>query len=99
MSIQAHHGSLPDAALQAAIRRGESISGRVLPKGEAMLVEDIAHSEFAALAQRGLALGGSLMGASIRIEGVSSASGPRHSTRRPCACSKWRLSSSGRPCS
>lgn len=69
MSIQAHHGPLPDAALQAAIRRGEGISGRVLAKGSALLVDDIAHSEFAALARHGPALGASLMSAPIRVEG------------------------------
>lgn len=69
MSIQAHHGPLLDAALQAAIRRGEGISGYVVAKGKAVLVEDIAHSEFAVLAQRREALGGSLMSAPIRIEG------------------------------
>jgi len=69
MSIQAHHGPLPDAALQAAIRRGEGISGRVLAKGSALLVDDIAHSEFAALARHGTALGASLMSAPIRVEG------------------------------
>ena len=69
MSIQAHHGPLPDAALQAAIRRGEGISGSVLAKGSAVLVSDIAHSEFAALARRGAAVGASLMSAPIRIDG------------------------------
>jgi len=69
MSIHAHHGPLPDAALQAAIRRGEGISGRVLAGGRAVLVPDIARSEFAALARRGTALGASLMSAPIRVEG------------------------------
>ena len=69
MRIQAHHGPLPDAALQAAIRRGEGISGRVLAKGGAVLVGDIAQSEFAALARRGTALGASLISAPIRVEG------------------------------
>ena len=69
MSIQAHHGPLPDAALQAAIRRGEGISGSVLAKGSAVLVSDIAHSEFAALARRRAAVGASLMSAPIRIDG------------------------------
>ena len=69
MRIYAHHGPLPDAALQAAIRRGEGISGRVLASGEAVLVADIGRSEFAALARRGAAFGDSLISAPIRIDG------------------------------
>lgn len=69
MSIHAHHGPLPDAALQAAIRRGEGISGRVLASGNALLVADIRQSEFASFARRGAALGCSLICAPISIEG------------------------------
>lgn len=69
MSIHAHHGPLPSAALQAAIRRGEGISGRVLASGNALLVADIRKSEFAALARRGAGLGDSLVCAPISIEG------------------------------
>ncbi|WP_292044053.1 GAF domain-containing protein [Massilia sp. UBA6681] len=69
MSIHAHHGPLPGAALQAAIRRGEGISGRVLASGNALLVADIRKSEFAALARRGTELGSSLVCAPIRVEG------------------------------
>lgn len=69
MSIHAHYGPLPDAALQAAIRRGEGISGRVLASGNALLVADIRESELAILARRGPGLGRSLMCVPIRIEG------------------------------
>lgn len=69
MSIHAHYGPLPDAALQAAIRRGEGISGRVLASGNALLVVNIRESEFAALARRGAELGCSLMCVPISIEG------------------------------
>ena len=69
MSIHAHHGPLPSAALQAAIRRGEGISGRVLASGNALLVADIRKSAFAALARRGAGLGSSLICAPISIEG------------------------------
>lgn len=69
MSIHAHHGPLPSAALQAAIRRGEGISGRVLASGTALLVADIRASEFASFARRGTQLGCSLVCAPIRIEG------------------------------
>lgn len=69
MSIHAHHGPLPNAALQAAIRRGEGISGRVLLSGKALLVTDIRQSEFASFARRGAGLGSSLICAPISIEG------------------------------
>lgn len=69
MSIHAHHGPLPSAALQAAIRRGEGISGRVLASGNALLVADIRESEFASFARRGAALGCSLVCAPIHVEG------------------------------
>lgn len=69
MSIHAHHGPLPDAALQAAIRRGEGISGRVLASGAALLVVDIRESDFAALARRGEGLGCSLICAPISVDG------------------------------
>lgn len=69
MSIHAHHGPLPSAALQAAIRRGEGISGRVLASGNALLVADIRESEFASFARRGVQLGYSLVCAPIRVEG------------------------------
>lgn len=69
MRIHAHHGLLPDAALQAAIRRGEGISGRVLASGAALLVADIRESDFFALARRGEGLGCSLICAPLRIEG------------------------------
>lgn len=69
MSIHAHHGPLPSAALQAAIRRGEGISGRVLASGKALLVADIRESEFASFARRGSELGSSLVCAPIQVEG------------------------------
>ncbi|WP_288378486.1 GAF domain-containing protein [uncultured Massilia sp.] len=69
MRIHAHHGRLPDTALQAAIRRGEGISGQVLASGKAVLVTDIGRSEFAALARRGAGFGESLISAPIRVEG------------------------------
>lgn len=69
MSIHAHHGPLPSAALQAAIRRGEGISGRVLASGSALLVADIRQSELALFARRDAELGCSLICAPISIEG------------------------------
>jgi GAF domain-containing protein len=69
MSVCAAHGSLPASALHASIGKGEGICGRVLESGRALLVEDIARSEFAALARRPDAAGRSLMSAPIRIDG------------------------------
>jgi L-methionine (R)-S-oxide reductase len=69
MSIHAHHGPLPSAALQSAIRRGEGISGRVLASGSALLVRDIRESEFAGFARRGAELGCSLVSVPISVEG------------------------------
>jgi signal transduction protein with GAF and PtsI domain len=69
MSMYARHGDFPDAALKASIAHGEGIAGRVLASGEALLVEDIGKSEFAALARRGARAGASLLCAPIRIDG------------------------------
>lgn len=69
MSIHAHHGPLPSAALQAAIRRGEGIAGRVLASSKALLVADIGQSEFAPIARRGAGLGCSLLCVPISIAG------------------------------
>jgi GAF domain-containing protein len=69
MSMYARHGKLPDAALNASIRRGEGIAGRVLASGLALLVPDIARSELAPLARGHAQVGASLMCAPIRIDG------------------------------
>jgi GAF domain-containing protein len=69
MRVCASHGALPDSALHASIGKGEAICGRVLESGSSLLVEDIAESEFAALARRPDAAGRSLMSSPIRIDG------------------------------
>jgi L-methionine (R)-S-oxide reductase len=69
MSVYARHGVLPDAALEASVARGEGIAGRVLASGIALLVADIAHSEFSVLARRHGNAGGSLICAPVRIDG------------------------------
>jgi L-methionine (R)-S-oxide reductase len=69
MSICAHHGPLPAAALSASIGKGEGICGRVLDSGRSLLVEDLGHSELAALARRQGEMGPSLMSSPIRIDG------------------------------
>lgn len=68
LGVCARTGVLPDAALQAAVARGEGISGHVLATGRALLVPDIRASEFAHLARRPES-GGSLMSAPIWIDG------------------------------
>ena len=69
MTVHARFGKLPDAALTASVGQGEGICGRVLASGEALLIEDIAQSEVAALAQGRDGIGGSLMSAPLRVDG------------------------------
>jgi GAF domain-containing protein len=69
MTVHARFGNLPDAALAGSVGRGEGICGRVLASGEALLVEDIAGSELAPLAQGRAGIGGSLMSSPLRIDG------------------------------
>jgi GAF domain-containing protein len=69
MTVHARFGHLPDAALAASVGQGEGICGRVLASGEPLLVDDIAQSELAALAQGRDGIGGSLMCAPLRIDG------------------------------
>lgn len=69
MTVHARFGNLPDAALAASVGKGEGICGRVLASGEPLLVEDIAQSGLAALAQGREGIGGSLMCAPLRIDG------------------------------
>lgn len=69
MTVHARYGTLPDAALASSVGQGEGICGRVLASGEPLLVEDIAQSELAALAQGREGIGGSLMCAPLRIDG------------------------------
>ena len=69
MTVNARFGKLPDAALTASVGQGEGICGRVLASGEALLIEDIAQSEVAALALGRDGIGGSLMSAPLRVDG------------------------------
>jgi len=69
MAMYARHGELPAAAQQASVAPGEGIAGRVLASGEALVVADLAHSEFAALARRPAEEGTSVVCAPIRIDG------------------------------
>lgn len=71
MRLCASAGELPPAANDALVASGEGICGRVLASGRALLVEDIARSEFAALARRHRAALPALMSAPVRIDGRS----------------------------
>jgi len=67
MTVCAHYGPLPPAAWQASVGRGEGIAGHVLATGRSLLVEDITHSQFAAMARHADSGHHSLMLAPIRI--------------------------------
>lgn len=69
LRVCACHGGLPDAAYTQRVAHGEGIAGMVAESGEAVLVEDIAHSSYAALARRQGSNDRSLMAAPISIEG------------------------------
>ena len=69
MRVCASAGEVPPGAAAALVASGEGICGRVLASGRALLVEDIARSEFAALARRNRAAVPALMSAPVRIDG------------------------------
>ena len=69
MRVCASAGEVPPGAADALVTRGEGICGRVLASGRALLVEDIARSEFAALARRNRPAVPALMSAPVRIDG------------------------------
>lgn len=69
MRLCASAGDMPAGAAEALVASGEGICGRVLASGRALLVEDIARSEFAALARRKRAAMPALVSAPIRIDG------------------------------
>ncbi len=69
MSVAASHGPLAQDAAATLVARGEGLAGQVLASGEALLVDDILSSPYAALARRPGDPGRSLMLAPIRIEG------------------------------
>lgn len=52
LKLAAHFGPVADAALDAAVHRGEGIAGEVLASGHSILVEDIDHSPYALQARR-----------------------------------------------
>lgn len=69
MRLCASAGEVPPGATGALVASGEGICGRVLASGRALLVEDIALSEFANLARRNRAAVPALMSAPVRIDG------------------------------
>lgn len=69
MRVCASAGEVPPGAAEALVASGEGICGRVLASGRALLVEDIARSEYAALARRNRPAVPALMSAPVRIDG------------------------------
>ena len=69
MRLCASAGDMPPGAADALVASGEGICGQVLASGRALLVEDIACSEFAGLARRKRAALPALMSAPVRIDG------------------------------
>lgn len=67
LRVFAVHGDLPEAAYKQVTRKGEGISGHVLATGQSLLVEDIANSDFVAVARRLAAGSKSLISAPITI--------------------------------
>ena len=69
MRMCASAGDMPPGASEAMVASGEGICGQVLASGRALLVDDIARSEFAGLARRNRAALPALMSAPVRIDG------------------------------
>lgn len=69
LRVYAAYGELPEEAFQERARVGDGIAGHVLASGRALLVEDIAQSEFVRFARRLHAGATSLISAPIQIDG------------------------------
>lgn len=69
LKVHALFGTLPEAALEEKTPPGEGIAGQVLATGRALLVEDLAHSEFAQHARRLRAGSRSFVSAPISVDG------------------------------
>lgn len=65
LRVYATHGELPEAAFAQTVGHGEGIAGHVAASGEALLIEDVAHSTFAGCARRPGKGADSLMAAPI----------------------------------
>lgn len=69
MSVCASYGTLAPEAFKEFVARHQGISGEVAATGEAMLIEDIHQSRFAAFARRPAGASGSLISAPMLIGG------------------------------
>lgn len=67
LRVYSHYGELPAAAYGEPVALDQGVAGHVASTGEALLIDDIAHSMFAAMARRGAAGAPSLMSAPIKI--------------------------------
>lgn len=69
MSVCASYGPMPAVAYKESIGKGEGIAGYVITTGQALLIEDINHSQFSKLARRANESGKSLISSPITISG------------------------------
>ena len=67
LRVYSHFGDMPAEAYAEPVALDQGIAGHVASTGESVLVDDIAHSEFAAMARRGAAGAPSLMSAPIKV--------------------------------
>lgn len=67
LRVYSHHGHLPAAALRESMPLNQGIAGHVVRTGKPLLVQDIAHSDFSALARTEGHSSPSLICAPIRV--------------------------------
>lgn len=80
LRVYAYYGDLPAVAQQESVRLHQGIAGRVAASGQPLLVEDVAHSEFATVARRNNTGNPSLIATPIwlsdRVIGVMNVNNP-----------------------
>lgn len=80
LRVYAYYGDLPAVAQQESVRLHQGIAGRVAASGQPLLVEDVTHSEFAAVARRSDTANPSLIAVPIwlsnRVIGVINVNNP-----------------------
>jgi len=69
LRVCSHFGNLPAEAYEAPVDLESSIAGRVVRTHQALLINDVDHSEVSALARQGPGGGASLMCAPIDVAG------------------------------
>jgi L-methionine (R)-S-oxide reductase len=80
LRIYAHYGDLPAVAQQESVRLHQGIAGCVAASGQPLLITDVAHSEFAAVARHSDTANPSLIASPIwlsdRVIGVMNVNNP-----------------------